>query len=147
MNKAIGTFFMEEGILTKEQHDKVLEHARKNNRLFEEAMLELHFVDEETLTPLLGLYRKIPFVDLQNYLIDPVIGRIIPEHISRRHLMISINRVGNRLTIAMVDPTNIIAIDDVQLITGLIVKPVYGTRTAVMQALEEIFTRPVGVFS
>jgi type IV pilus assembly protein PilB len=99
----------------------------------------MHLVTEQDIVQILSKQLRIPFIDLSNYLIDPVIAKLVPEHIAKRHMLIPINKVGNKLTVAMVDPLNIIAIDDIQLMTALMVKPVVATHTDINKALQDAY--------
>lgn len=99
----------------------------------------MHLVTEHDIVQILSKQLRIPFIDLSNYLIDPVIAKLVPEHIAKRHMLIPINKVGNKLTVAMVDPLNIIAIDDIQLMSGLMVKPVVATHTDINKALQDAY--------
>jgi type IV pilus assembly protein PilB len=76
-------------------------------------------VTEKEIVRVLSEQLNVPQIDLSNYLIEPSTVKLIPEHVARRHQLIPINKVGNKLTVAMVDPLNILAIDDVALMTGL----------------------------
>lgn len=140
MTKPIGTFFLDEKLLTEEQIAAAWQYAKTNRKTFEEGVLALNLLDEFTLASNLGRFYQVPFIDLANYLIDPVIGRLLPEHICRRHGFVALNKVGNRLTVAFADPTNVLAIDDIQLMTGLTVKVAIGPRGAIMNAIDGVFS-------
>jgi type IV pilus assembly protein PilB len=139
MSKPIGSFFLEQGALSEAQVAQTWEWAKSHDRRFEEAILALKLLDEATLMPLLSEYWAIPWIDLSQYLVDPMIARLIPRHICSRHQVLALNRVGLRLTVAMVNPVDVVAIDDLQLITGLTVKPMLTTPSALAQALSEAF--------
>lgn len=81
----------------------------------------------------------IPPLELTDGVVDPVVARLIPEHICRRHHLVILKREGNRLTVAMADPTNCLAIDDIQLMTGFIVKPVKASADSIAAVLDRIF--------
>ncbi|NLI79657.1 MAG: type IV-A pilus assembly ATPase PilB [Candidatus Riflebacteria bacterium] len=133
----LGDALLQDGLITEEQLRQALELQKKHGKRLGTILVEMHLVTENEIAQVLSRQLRIPFVDLGNYLVDPIIARLVPEHLARRHQLVPINKVGNKLTVAMVDPLNIIAIDDVAIITGLMVKPVVGTPTGVAKAQQE----------
>ena len=123
----LGDALIHEGLINPEQLQQALALQKKSGKRLGAVLVEMHLVTEQDIVQILSKQLRIPFIDLSNYLIDPVIAKLVPEHIAKRHMLIPINKVGNKLTVAMVDPLNIIAIDDIQLMTGLMVKPVVAT--------------------
>ncbi len=135
----LGDALIQEGLINDEQLQQALALQKKSGKRLGAVLVEMHLVTEQDIVQILSKQLKIPFIDLSNYLIDPVIAKLIPEHIAKRHMLIPINKVGNKLTVAMVDPLNIIAIDDIQLLTGLMVKPVVATQTDINKALQDAY--------
>ena len=142
--KRIGEILIAEGLIDAEQLAQALAAQKQDFRRVGKILLGMEALEEGDLLRHLAVQLKVPFISLPDYLIDPVVARIIPEHICRRHRLIAINRVANRVTVAMDEPLNFMAIDDIQLMTGLSVKPVLGSETAIIQALDEVFgERPI----
>ena len=135
----LGDSLIAEGLINEEQLQQALALQKKSGKRLGAVLVEMHLVTEQDIVQILSKQLRIPFIDLSNYLIDPVIAKLIPEHIARRHMLIPINKVSNKLTVAMVDPLNIIAIDDIQLMTGLMVKPVVATNTDINKALQDAY--------
>lgn len=135
----LGEALIEEGLINEEQLQQAIQMQKKTGKRLGAVLVDMGLVDEKDTVEALARQLKIPYINLSTYLIDPAVVRIIPEHIARRHQLIPINKVGNKLTVAMVDPLNILAIDDIQLMTGLVVKPVVATSTDIMQALNNAF--------
>lgn len=135
----LGDSLIAEGLINEEQLQQALALQKKSGKRLGAVLVEMHLVTEQDIVQILSKQLRIPFIDLSNYLIDPVIAKLIPEHIAKRHMLIPINKVGNKLTVAMVDPLNIIAIDDIQLMTGLMVKPVVATHTDINKALQDAY--------
>ncbi len=135
----LGDALIQEGLINEEQLQQALALQKKSGKRLGAVLVEMHLVTEHDIVQILSKQLKIPFIDLSNYLIDPVIAKLVPEHIAKRHMLIPINKVGNKLTVAMVDPLNIIAIDDIQLMTGLMVKPVVATQTDINKALQDAY--------
>jgi len=135
----LGDTLIQDGLINQQQLEKALAIQKKDGKRLGAILVEMGLVTEQDIVEALGRQLGIPFINLSNYLIDPVTAKIIPEHICRRHNLIAINKVGNKLTVAMTDPLNILAIDDIQLMTGLIVKPVVATSADVNDAIQKCF--------
>lgn len=135
----LGDALIQEGLINEEQLQQALALQKKSGKRLGAVLVEMHLVTEQDIVQILSKQLRIPFIDLSNYLIDPVIAKLVPEHIAKRHVLIPINKVGNKLTVAMVDPLNIIAIDDIQLMTALMVKPVVATHTDINKALQDAY--------
>ncbi|MGM0598177.1 MAG: type IV-A pilus assembly ATPase PilB [Candidatus Rifleibacteriota bacterium] len=135
----LGDTLIHEGLINEEQLQQALALQKKSGKRLGAVLVEMHLVTEHDIVQILSKQLRIPFIDLSNYLIDPVIAKLVPEHIAKRHMLIPINKVGNKLTVAMVDPLNIIAIDDIQLMSGLMVKPVVATHTDISKALQDAY--------
>ncbi len=134
-----GDALLEDGLINEEQLQKALQIQKQSGKRLGEVLEEMHLVTGLEIAQILSRQLRIPYVDLSSYLVDPVISRLIPEHVARRHFVLPINKVGNKLTVAMVDPLNIIAVDDLQILTGLQVKPVVATSQAIQKALQEAY--------
>lgn len=135
----LGDALIQEGLINEEQLKQALALQGKSGKRLGAVLVEMHLVTEHDIVQILSKQLRIPFIDLSNYLIDPSIAKLAPEHIAKRHMLIPINRVGNKLTVAMVDPLNIIAVDDIQLLTGLMIKPVVATHTDITKALHDVY--------
>ncbi|HPG59910.1 MAG TPA: type II secretion system protein GspE, partial [Candidatus Wallbacteria bacterium] len=135
----LGDALLQDGLVNEEQLQKALEIQKQSGKRLGAVLVEMGVVTENDIVTVLGKQLGIPYINLSNYLIDPATVRIIPENIARRHQLIPINKVGNKLTVAMVDPLNILAIDDIQFMTGLVVKPVVATSTDINEALNNAY--------
>jgi len=135
----LGDALLQDGLITQDQLQKALELQKSSGKRIGNVLVEMGVVTESDIVSILGKQLGIPYINLSNYLIDPATVRIIPENMSRRHQLIPINKVGNKLTVAMVDPLNILAIDDIQFMTGLVVKPVVATSQDINDALDNAY--------
>ena len=100
------------------------------------ALVRLGFVKDEVITDLLGRQYGLPSIDLDPLTIDPAIIRIVPEEMARTHKVLPLSRSGATLTLAMADPTNRLALDDVRLTTGCRVEPVVTSDSALEDAID-----------
>ena len=135
----LGDSLIDKGLINGEQLQQALAIQKKSGKRLGSVLVEMHLVTEQDIVQILAEQLHIPYIDLSNYLIDPQTAKLVPEHIAKRHMLIPITKVGNKLTVAMVDPLNIIAIDDIQLLTSLIVKPVVATQSDINKALQDAY--------
>jgi hypothetical protein len=135
----IGELLVAAGSVTAAQVDEALRRQKQTGKRLGQILIEMRVATERDVTEALSWQLDVPFIDLASYIIDPAIARLIPEHIAQRHQMIPINKVGDRLTIAMVDPLNVLAIDDVQLMTGLSARRVIAPPTDLQKALQDTY--------
>jgi len=137
----IGAELVKRNIISNSQLQQALELQKRSRKQLDVVLLELNLVDELVLSRINAESLGFDFVDIENYLVDPEVARLIPENISRRHNLIVINKILNTLTVAMADPINIIATDDIHLLTGLRVKVVVAPRTAIQEAIQNAYRR------
>lgn len=135
----LGDALIQDGLISDDQLQAALAKQKKSGKRLGEVLVEMGLVKEEEIVEVLGRQLGIPYINLSTYLIDPVTAKIIPEHIAKRHNLVPINKVGNKLTVAMVDPLNVLAIDDIQLMTGLMVKPVVATSKDITDAINKAY--------
>ncbi|MBW7874434.1 MAG: type IV-A pilus assembly ATPase PilB [Candidatus Cloacimonetes bacterium] len=135
----LGDALVEKGLITAAQLQEALTKGKLSGKRVGIILIEMGLVTEKEIVRVLSEQLNVPQIDLSNYLIEPSTVKLIPEHVARRHQLIPINKVGNKLTVAMVDPLNILAIDDVALMTGLVVKPVIVTAKDLNDALDEAY--------
>jgi type IV pilus assembly protein PilB len=135
----LGEALIANGFINQEQLKEAIARQKQTGKRLGQILIEMRVVTERDITEVLSKQLNVPFIDLSNYIIDPAIAKLVPEHIAQRHQLIPINKVGNKLTVAMVDPLNVLALDDIQLMTGLQVKAVVATPTDVQRALQDTY--------
>jgi type IV pilus assembly protein PilB len=115
------------------------EHAKDGAGKLREVIVRLGLISDKELTSILSAELKIPFLNLAKYKISPEIARLIPEKMARKHQIIPISKIGNTLTLAMTDPFNIIAVDDIGILTKSKVDCVLATEKDVLEALDKVY--------
>ena len=115
----LGDALVDKGLITQEQLQEALTKGKLAGKRVGLILVEMGLVTEQEIVRVLAEQLNVPHIDLSHYLIEPSTVRLIPEPVARRHQLIPINKVGNKLTVAMVDPLNIVAIDDVALMTEI----------------------------
>ena len=120
----LGDLFVKEGLITEAQLREGLAEAKTSGFRIGYALVHLGFVAEEELTRMLAKQYRVPAVDLDKVTVDPKILRLIPPEVAQKHLVLPLRRVGRMLTVAMTNPTDFSAIDDLKFITKLEIEPV-----------------------
>jgi len=120
----LGELFVREGLVTQEQLNEGLAEARSSGTRIGYALVHLGFVAEEELTRMLARQYRVPAVDLEKVTVDPKILKLISPSVAQKHLVLPLRRVGRTLTVAMTNPTDFSAIDDLKFITKLDIEPV-----------------------
>ena len=122
------------GTISQELLDEIV--AAVGERRAERELLRRGIITEEQLARALGVTLGIPYVDLSAADVDPAAVALLSAELSRRHTVLPISRNGGELTVAMADPEDIIALDDIGGATGLTVRPLIATRENMQQALD-----------
>jgi len=135
----LGEALVEEGLINQQQLERALAVHKQSGKRLGEVLVEMGLVTEEDVVQVLARQAGIPYLNLSTYIIDPVTAKIVPEHVARRYQVIPITKVGNKLTVAMVDPLNVLAIDEIQLMTGFVVKAVVATSKDIKEAIDKAY--------
>src|SRR4051795_8223132 len=132
----LGTLLLERGLVTQEQLDAALEEQRKSRKSLGRVLIDAGIVSEGDLVSTLAARIGLDFVDLGEYTIDPSAVGLISDSLARRFQAVPVGWEDNRLVVAMADPSNVVAIDDIRTITGAEVRTVVATRGAILEAIE-----------
>ncbi|PLX43130.1 MAG: type II secretion system protein GspE [Deltaproteobacteria bacterium] len=139
MSKKLGEFLVRDNIITQDQLKKVREEVDRGGSRFGEALIKLNFVKEDDFVKLLSKQYGIPPVDLQSYDIDPDVIRLVSEELVQKYHLIPINRVGSTLIVAVEDPSDMFAIDDIKFLTGYNVEVVLASPPAIKGAIDKYY--------
>jgi len=141
ISKQLGELLIERKIITQEQLQKALDFQKVNSGLIGEILVQLGFSKEEDIAQVLTAQYGYPYLPLMNYDIDAEIAQCIPEQVARQYCLIPIDKIGNNLTIAMSNPLNNHAIEDVEMITKCVVQVFVSTTTDIRKAIERSFVK------
>ncbi len=139
----IGELLLKEKRITPEQLQEVLAYQKANGGKLGLILVKLGFVKDEDITALLSKQYGVPSINLLQFDIDPAVIKLIPGETSHKYQIIPLSRNGATLTIAMTDPTNVFAMDDIKFMTGYNVEPVVASEGAVNDALERYYPTQV----
>ena len=139
----IGELLLKEKRISPEQLQEALNYQKANGGKLGFNLVKLGFVKDEELTALLSKQYGVPSINLAQFEIDPGVIKLIPAETAHKYQIIPLSRAGATLTIAMTDPTNVFAMDDIKFMTGYNVEPVVASETAVTDAIQKYY--PTGV--
>lgn len=135
----IGELLVREGLVTAEQLSAALQDARQNGHRIGYALIKLGFVQESELTRALAKQYRVPAVDLDRVQVDPKIVKMVPGDLALRYLVLPLRRVGRMLTVAMANPTDAGAIDNLKFITRHDIEPVIVGEYTLRKHLENYY--------
>ncbi|MDO9557814.1 MAG: ATPase, T2SS/T4P/T4SS family [Coriobacteriia bacterium] len=133
----IGEILMRSGLLTVEQLDEALARQRVEGGKLGQVLVRTLVLSEEDIGRTLAEQKDYPFISMTSYAFDRAAVSMIPERLARRHLVIPVGFDGESIVLAMADPLDVEAIDDVRLQTGMSVMPVVATATQIQYAIEK----------
>ncbi len=137
--KRLGDLLVESGLITNDQLNHILKTQISTGRKIGEILIDEGIVSERQIIEVLELQLGIPHMDLDKYFIDPEIPRLISENLARRNALIPVRKERGKLIVAMADPLNIFAIDDVKITTGLDVEPVIASSHGILNAIDQYY--------
>jgi type IV pilus assembly protein PilB len=135
----LGELLLKENMVTPQQLQEALAHQKMNGGKLGKAFVQLGYVRDEEITSLLSRQYGVPSINLDHFEVDPAIIKIIPAETSRKYQILPLSRSGATLTIAMADPTNVFAMDDIKFMTGYNVEPVVASETSLEDAIEKYY--------
>ncbi|MDI6827952.1 MAG: ATPase, T2SS/T4P/T4SS family, partial [Armatimonadota bacterium] len=136
MRKDVGDLLLEAQVITPEQLAQAREAQKAAPGDIGQIIIDLGFANEKQVLQARARQLNIPFVDLTTQKIDPAAVNVVPENIVRRHKVMPVMKNGNRLTVAMADTNNIMALDDLRSVTRLQIQPALATAQAIEEAIE-----------
>jgi len=140
----IGELLLKEKRITPEQLQEVLNYQKANGGKLGVNMVKLGYVKDEDITALLSKQYGVPSINLGEFEIDPAVIKLIPAETALKYQIVPLSRAGATLTIAMTDPTNVFAMDDIKFMTGYNVEPVVASDSAVSDAIQKYYVAAGG---
>ena len=139
VSRRLGDLLVREGLIDNEQLARALQEQKGSNDKLGSILVKLSFVTEENLIAFLSRQYGIQSITLSQLDIDPDILKLVPEQIARKYEVLPVKLQGNTLTLAMGDPTNVFALDDVGFMTNLQVIPAVASQAAIRQAIDRAY--------
>src|SRR5918912_4334759 len=140
----IGELLLKERRITPEQLQEALNYQRQNGGKLGYNLIKLGYVKDEEITALLSKQYGVPSIALTQFEIDPAVVKLVPAETAQKYQIVPLSRSGATLTIAMTDPTNVFAMDDLKFMTGYNVEPVVASELAVSDAIQKYYSAAKG---
>src|SRR5712691_3948833 len=141
----LGDLLLKAKLITQEQLDAALKSQREEGGKLGEALVRVGVVSEAAITETLSQQFGVPSIDLSTFEIDPNVIKVVPGDVARKYGVLHVNKTGATLTIAMGDPTNVFAMDDIKFMTGYNVEPVVASELALRKAIDKHYGTPRSV--
>jgi type IV pilus assembly protein PilB len=135
----IGELLLKEKRITPEQLQEALNYQRQHGGKLGFNLIKLGYVKDDEITALLSKQYGVPSIALGQFDVDPAVVKLVPAETAQKYQIIPLSRSGATLTIAMTDPTNVFAMDDIKFMTGYNVEPVVASETAVIEAIQKYY--------
>lgn len=139
--KKLGDLLLDLGLISESNLKAVLETQKETKKKLGEILIEEKYLTEREFFEVLEFQLGVPYVDLDRFSIDPDVPKLISENIARRHTVIPVSQEDHKLTLAMNDPLDFLAIDDVKLATGLEISPVIAGKLAITDAIDYFYEK------
>jgi len=137
MSGRLGEILIKERCITPEQLRQACDYQIANGGRIGRALVKLGFVSEDVCTQALARQYGVPAANLSELAVDPAAIKLIPMETAVKHQVLPVHRVGSSITVAMADPTNVFAMDDIKFMTGFNVEPVVASETAILEAIKK----------
>ena len=138
-NNRLGELLVREKLISLSQLRHAQEEQQKSGNNLGYTLAKLGYVSDDEITSFLSQQYRVPTVNLEEYEIDPEILKLVQKEPCERHKVVPVSRTGNSLIVAMADPTNLNAIDDLKFLTGYNIEPVIASETAIHNAIEKYY--------
>jgi type IV pilus assembly protein PilB len=141
----IGELLVRQKLISLQQLRKAQETQRKEGTSLGYALAKMGFISDDQITDFLSQQYKVQAVDLHEYEIDPEVIKLISQEMCERHKIIPVSRAGSSLIVAMADPSNLHAIDDIKFTTGYNVEPVVASEASITEAIERYYAQETNI--
>ncbi|HEX8559521.1 MAG TPA: type IV-A pilus assembly ATPase PilB [Pyrinomonadaceae bacterium] len=141
MSAKLGEILVRENLLTPHQLREALEFQREHGGRLGFNLVKMGLVSDDMITAVLSRQYGVPSVNLELFDIDESVIRLIPREVADKYSVLPLSRVGATLTLAMVDPTNVFAMDDIKFMTGLNIEPVVVSEASVQEAISRYYSQ------
>jgi type IV pilus assembly protein PilB len=139
MSSRLGEILVRDSLISADQLKQALEYQKREGGRLGTCLVKLGLVSDEDITAVLSRQYGVPSINLKFYEVDPSVIKLIPQETAVRYQIVPLSRVGSTLTIAMTDPTNVFAMDDIKFMTGFNVEPVVASESAISEAIAKFY--------
>jgi type IV pilus assembly protein PilB len=139
MSGKLGEILLRENLITPDQLRQALEHQKTSGGRLGNSLVKLGFLSDDEVTAVLSRQYGVPSINLAYFEVDPTVIKLIPMDTAMKYQVLPLSRVGSSLTLAMVDPTNVFAMDDIKFMTGFNIEPVVASEAAILEAIKKFY--------
>ncbi|HUK51803.1 MAG TPA: type IV-A pilus assembly ATPase PilB [Candidatus Binatia bacterium] len=139
MSARLGELLVKEKLISQDQLKQALDFQKQHGGRLGTALVKMGLVTDDEVTAVLSRQYGVPSINLKYYEVDPTVVKLIPQETAVRYQIVPLSRVGSTLTIAMTDPTNVFAMDDIKFMTGFNVEPVVASESAISEAISKFY--------
>jgi type IV pilus assembly protein PilB len=139
MSARLGELLVKEKLISQDQLKQALDYQKQHGGRLGTALVKMGLVTDDEVTAVLSRQYGVPSINLKYYEVDPTVVKLIPQETAVRYQIVPLSRVGSTLTIAMTDPTNVFAMDDIKFMTGFNVEPVVASESAISEAISKFY--------
>ncbi len=137
--KQLGELLVEAGFINKNQLNQALEVQKDKGGLIGQVLVNLGYVSEEAIAQAITAQYGFPYLPLESYEVDTEVVKIVPKNVAIQYCLIPVDKIGNNLTIAMANPLNNQAVEDIVLLSGLYVQIFVSTASDIKRAIEKCY--------
>ncbi|MCA9605155.1 MAG: Flp pilus assembly complex ATPase component TadA, partial [Myxococcales bacterium] len=142
MSNRIGELLVREKLISLQQLRSAQDESRRTNTSLGYQLARMGFISDQEITDFLSQQYRVQSIDLSEFEIDEEVLKLVNQDVCLRHKIIPVSRAGSTLIVAMADPSNLHAIDDIKFLTGFNVEPVVASENAIVQAIEGAYAAP-----
>ncbi len=135
----LGELLIRNQLITNDQLSKALDEQKKDGTRLGATLIRLGYIQEALLATFLSKHFGVPSINLSEFDVEPAVIAVVPPEVAQKYQMIPINRAGATLIVAMSDPSNIFAIDDIKFMTGYNVEVVVASEAAIKEAIDKYY--------
>jgi type IV pilus assembly protein PilB len=139
MSSRLGEILVKDSLISEDQLKQAIDFQKKNGGRLGTCLVKMGLVSDDDITAVLSRQYGVPSINLKFYEVDPAVIKLVPQETAVRYQIVPLSRVGSTLTIAMTDPTNVFAMDDIKFMTGFNVEPVVASETAISEAIHKFY--------
>src|SRR6516165_8989145 len=139
MSGRLGELLVRENLISVQQLGKAQEDQQRHGTRIGASLIKTGAIEESKLTDFLSKQYGVPAINLKEFDIDAEIIKLVPRDVAEKHLVIPVNRAGPSLIVAMCDPSNIFAVDDLKFLTGYTIETVVASEVAIREAIERYY--------
>ena len=139
MSGRLGELLVRENLISVQQLRKAQEETQKSGMRIGTALIKTGAIEESKLTDFLSKQYGVPAINLKDFDIDAEIIKLVPKDVAEKHLVVPVNRAGPSLIVAMCDPSNIYAVDDLKFLTGYNIEAVVASEISIREAIERYY--------